>query len=153
MQLCSHKFLSTLLSFKHDLRAISFSSCTFGRESFAMTRSLFRKCPLLTSIKLSSCYVIPVDRRVIDLLHALPVNVIHLLIGEHVRMNLDDLLAIVSSNPQLEVLWFADCDLDSENIDYESIKVKVRNCGGKNLRIIDSLWPEFCDGFFDQCIL
>ncbi len=149
MQLRKQLFLATLVLLNLNLSVISITNCFFGTASYLLMREIFMTSPLLTTIHMTFCHA---EASVFDLLCSLPHNVTRLLIGVHQKMDLSHLLLIVSSNPQLELLWFANCKLDTPECDYEAIKKKLQACSGGKLRIIDSMWPEFYDGFFDQRI-
>jgi hypothetical protein len=132
------------------LRVLSVTRCDFGAESFELLRKLFTVCVSLTVIKITRCTMSQLYHNTVTLLSFLPPHVTKLLIGGDYCIDLNDLLVIVRSNPHLEVLWYADCRVESEECDYEGTKAKVLECGGEKLRVIDDLWPEFSDEFYDS---
>jgi hypothetical protein len=149
LRLMDSLLLAALLLNNPNLHTISITECILGRESFDLLKEIIYQRLSLTVIKITNCYMVQLAHNIVSLLSNLPLHVTALLIGAHPSIDLADLLVIVKSNPHLEVLWFADCKIETEECNYEATKLKVLACGGTKLRIVDDLWPEFADEFFD----
>lgn len=135
------------------LRVLSVTRCVFGSKSHDVLRQIFAKCTSLTVVRVTLCDITQLGQNIVSLLCNLPQNITKLLIGGDHSLDLAGLLAIVKTNPHLEVLWFRTCTIyiDTEvDFDYEATKVKVEECGGEKLRVVDNLFPEFDDEFFDS---
>jgi hypothetical protein len=149
LRLMDTLLLAALLHYNPNLHTISINECILGPESFDLLRNIFYQCTSLVVIKITSCCMVFLAHNIVSLLSNLPLHVTSLLIGMHITIDLADLQAIVKSNLHLEVLWFANCMVETLVCDYEATKLKVLACGGPRLRIVDDLWPEFADEFFD----
>jgi hypothetical protein len=130
--------MKTLVTCNPNLVAINLSACEMcSSECFRSLRELFQKSTTLKTIKITMCNM-GVDK-LEQLLISLSRSVTRLLIGRwYYSLHLHVLKRIVSTNPQLEMLWYKNLQILSDLSD-DCIKTSLLAVGGANLRIIDNL--------------
>jgi hypothetical protein len=143
--------VTTLVTCNPNLVAINLFECDVSSgECFSSLRELFQKSTTLKTIKIAMCSMGVVDG-LEQLLISLSRSVTRLLIGRwYYSLHLHVLKRIVSTNPQLEMLWYNELTIFSDLSD-DCIKTSLLAVGGANLRIVDNLLGmEFTeDEFFD----
>jgi hypothetical protein len=156
LQLTQYKFLSTLSTHNSHLIIISLSECILGADSFCLLKRIFNKSPLLNTIHMTNCHALLVSHKIFNLLCGLPANVVNVFIS-HSYHDLNDLLLIVSSNLQLELLGFWPCRQTTENgagcTDCAIHNATLLSSGGANLKIIGEPPKWFSGGFFEDRII
>ncbi len=152
MRLWDPILFKTLETQNPKLTSISVADCTLSAKSFESLRSVLLRCTMLTTVCVQNCLCVSLGLSLVSLLSDLPSNIKILFIGSHPGIDLADIVTIILSNPYLETLWFAECEVETVQCSYLECKQKILRCGGARLRIVDDLWPEFIDGFLDEVL-
>jgi hypothetical protein len=151
LNLSNNKILHSLFRFNSNLSVISLGECTLGSEAYGLLRCILVKSPQLHTVHICCCHAMRVFDSIVDLVCELPAKVVNLII-DNASMNLEDILKIVESNPQLELLGFAQCRADPCGCKSALYKTEILARGGPKLQIVDSKLRGFSNGFFDQII-